>query len=269
MKAKHIITTCGVILGGLAVTGSASAVVTYEGSSDVQFTFTPVLSLSLSGEGFVITDPEPGATSLTPGIEGISNAVVANIASNSSAGYILNASVGNSTYNTTDLTAANGRFAMIGSGTTALTSGTWGYTLDNGATYGALALYSGVPTTIAESSNPTGSVTMKLGAYAASDQLPGAYNNVVNFAVVSKVAARTVTTMAGTNVVSVALGGGGATGSFNEGDTVAITGVCETGKSFVGWSKSADFGTIANPAASSTNYTVGGGDVVLTAYCSE
>lgn len=262
MKAKHIITTCGVILGGLAVAQGASAVVTYQGSSDIQFTFNPVLSLSLSQDDFVISD-------LAPGTQALSNEVTATVASNNPAGYTLKASVGNSTYTSTDLTSSTSPygFAMINSGNS-LTKGTWGYTLDNGTSYGALALYNASEsTTISTSSDPSGSVNMKIGAYAGDNQLPGTYNNVVNFSVVSNVAAHTVSVTAGANVASVALGGGSTSGSYNEGDTVAITAVCETGKTFANWSKSFDFGTIANDTAASTNYTVGNGDVTLTAYC--
>ncbi|MBR3324071.1 hypothetical protein IKG24_00835 [Candidatus Saccharibacteria bacterium] len=260
MKAKHIITTCGVILGGLAVAQGASAVVTYQGSSDVQFTFNPVLSLTLSGGNFVISD-------LAPGTKALSNAVTASVASNSSAGYILKASVGNGTYSSTDLTSSDSRFAMISSGTS-LAKGTWGYTLNDGTSYGALALYNASDsTTLATSSDPSGSVVMKIGAYAKDDQLPGTYNNVVNFSVVSQVAAHTVSLMPGANVASVALGGGGTSRSYNEGDTVTISATCSSGKTFSNWGKSFDFGVIANESAASTSYTVGNGDVTLTAYC--
>ena len=265
MKAKHIITTCGVILGGLAVAGNASAIVTYRGSSDVQFTFNPVLSLTLSGDGFVISD-------LTPGTSGLSNAVVASVTSNSSAGYILKASVGNSTYANTDLSLASStsRFAMMSSTASALPQGTWGYTIDNGATYSPLALYTATDiTTIESSAADSGSVSMKIGAYANNDQAPGTYNNVVNFSVVSGMAAHTIGVAAGTNVSAVSIGASATQGSYNEGDEVPVTATCVSGKTFVNWAKSADFGAFGDASSASTTYTVGNGDVTWTAYCSE
>ena len=80
-------------------------------------------------------------------------------------------------------------------------------------------------------------------------------------------AAHTVTLAKGTNVSTVVLGSSGTTNSYNEGDTVNISATCASGKSFAGWNKSSDFGTIANSTVASTTYTVGGGDVTLTAYC--
>lgn len=265
MKAKHIITTCGVILGGLAVAGSASAVVTYKGSSDVQFTFSPMLSLELSGDGFNIDD-------LVPGGSRISNAVDVTVASNSSSGYILTATVGNSTtFSNTDLTSSNSRIAMIGASDTALSAGKWGYTINDGTTYGALALYSAITPTTIKTSTASGSevTSVKIGAYADSQQLPGEYNNVVNFAVVSAPAGRTITLLKNndTAVSSVAINSGGTIGSYSEGDILNISATCATGYTFSNWSKSADFGTIASDTSATTTYTVGNGDVSITANC--
>ena len=254
MKAKHIFTMCGVVLGGLAMVQSASAIVTYKGSSEVQFTFNPVLSLSLSDTGFSISG-------LAPGMQSLSNEIVATVISNSTAGYVLKASVGNSTYNNTDLTSANDKIVMMGSGTT-LTKGTWGYTIDNGSNYGALALYTATDaTTLATSSSDGGSVHMRIGAYADDNQSPGAYNNVVNFSVVSGIAAHTVTLVGGT------LNGGATSGSYNEGDTVTITAACTSVDAFGGWSLSPDFGMITDRTSATTTYTVGNGDVTLNANC--
>ena len=267
MKAKRIlITTCGIILSGLVVATGASAV-TFEGSSDVQFTFNPVLSLSLSADGFLIDN-------LVPGASGISNEVTATVSSNGSAGYILSATVGDSTtYTTTDLkNATNNTIAMISSGTS-LTSGTWGYTLNNGTDYGALALYTGTGTVLRETSGSGETTTaMKIGAYAATSQATGEYRNVVNFSVVSKIAAHTVTLTAGAHTATVSINGGAASstsasGSYEAGDTVTIAATCDSSYTFTGWGIDHDYGSIANPANASTTYTVGGGSVNLTAYC--
>ena len=257
MKVKHIITTCGIIIGGLAMTGGASAIVTYKDSADVQFTFSSTLSMSLSTGGFVISD-------LTPGTSDISNGVTATVSTNSPGGYLLSATVGNTTYNTTDLVSTSGqRFAMMGSGT-ALTGGTWGYTLDDGTTYGAL---SNITPTVLKTVNTAvedSTTEVKIGAYATSEQRSGIYSNVVNFAVVGNVATRNITVAAGSNVASVTPSGAG---SYGEGTEVDISATCSSGFTFSNWAKSNDYGTIANPTTASTTYTVGAGNTTLTAYC--
>ena len=108
--------------------------------------------------------------------------------------------------------------------------------------------------------------TMKIGAYATSEQRSGTYNNVVNFSVVSNVATHTVEVAAGSNVASVTQSG---TSPYNyaEGAEVDITATCNSGFTFANWAKSADYGVIANPNAASTTYTVGAGNTILTAYC--
>ena len=176
---------CGVLLGGLLLSTNANATVTYRDSASVQFTFAPMLSVSLSADGFTIND-------LVPGTSSISNAVTATVITNSNHGYQLSATVGNSTYTSSDLVSSTGnkRFSMISSGTS-LTSGTWGYTLDSGTTYGGLNTY--IPTVLKTTAGPTGDLgdatPMQIGAYAASDQKPDVYNNVVNFVVLSNVEA--------------------------------------------------------------------------------
>ena len=281
MKVKHIITTCGVILGGLIVPQGASATLTYQTSSDVQFTFNSMLSLALTGDEFLIDE-------LSPGVEGKSNAVEATVSTNSSAGYQLSATVGNSaTYTNSDLkgpTVGSGtaKFEMISSGTV-LTSGKWGYTINNGSTYGALALYTATTGTILNKTTDqsgtaaTGyaggaTTTMKIGAEAASNQTPGTYRNVINFAAVSNVATHNVALALGDHVATVKLGSGSASssnvnGDYGEGNTVAIEATCASGYDFSGWGISNDYGTIANSSLASTSYTVGGGDVTITAYC--
>ena len=266
MKVKHIITTCGIILGGLAVTNGANAIVTYKDGEDVQFSFAPVLSMSLSADGFTIDN-------LAPGTSGVSNAVTATVSTNSAAGYQLSATVGNSTYASTDLISSTGtgNFRMISSGTS-LTSGTWGYTLDSGATYKALSITT--PTVLNKTSDAAGtaassayaggtSTAVKIGAYAATDQRSGTYNNVVNFAVVPNIAAHTVAVAAGAGVSSVTP----AAASYVEGDQISIGATCASGYTFSNWANSTSYGTITDPGAASTTFTVGAGDTTLTAYC--
>lgn len=268
MKVKHIITTGGIILGGLAAVQGASAVVKYTGSSEVQFTFAPTLSLALTGDDFQIDE-------LFPGNSSISNEVTATVTTNSAAGYELSATVGNdTTYNSTALMTVGGDTIAMVSGN-ALTSGTWGYTLDNGTTYGALSRSTDtilnkttdISGTAATGYTGTSSTSMKIGAYAASDQVPGVYNNIVNFKVVSNVATHTVTLAAGTNVASVVLGESGTSGNYAEGNSVGIAAICDSGYVFTGWGISRDYGSIANIALASTTYVVGPGNVTITAYC--
>lgn len=260
MKVKHIITTaCGVILGGLAVAQGASAVVTYAGESEVQFTFAPTLSVGVSGD-FTIAD-------LAPGSAANSNTVVVTVTTNSASGYTLSATVGNSgSYNTTDLVGPSGSaFSMIGASATTLSSGEWGYTL-NGIVYDELS--TSVPKVIKQTSSSSGSSTtnVQIGASAALGQAPGTYANIINFAATSNVSAYTVTVIAGSNVASVTPATASA---YDSGASVPITATCASGYTFGGWSASGTYGTIANPTAASTTYTVGGGDVTLTAVCTE
>ncbi|MBR3252964.1 hypothetical protein IKF84_02735 [Candidatus Saccharibacteria bacterium] len=169
--------------GGLLVVNPTNAIVTYKDSADVQFTFAPMLSMGLSADGFTIDN-------LSPGTSSVSNTVTATVTTNSVYGYQLLATVGNSTYTSTDLVPSTGtaRFAMIGSGTE-LAPGTWGYTLDGGTTYGALSTTT--PVIIKSNSTTTGdygeSTSIQIGAYASSDQRPSAYSNVVNFMLVANI----------------------------------------------------------------------------------
>lgn len=272
MKVKHIITTFGIILCGVAATQGAGAILKYVDSSDVQFNFGSMLGLTLTGDRFEIND-------LTPNNSKISNPVTATVSTNSSAGYKLSATVGNgTTYTSTSLVGSvSGTIAMMGSGTS-LASGTWGYTLNGSATtptYGALDTE--VPRVLNETTNAAGApatgyaggstTTMHIGAYAAAAQAPGEYRNVVNFEVVANVVMRTVTLSAGSNVASVTLNSSGTSGSYAEGSNLSITATCDTGYTFNNWSKSDDYGNIANANLASTTFTVGASDTTITAYC--
>jgi len=268
MKAKHAITTCGAILGGLLIAEGAHATVSYVTSSNVQFTFEPTLSLTLSADDFLIDG-------LMPGTSDVSNEVTATVSTNSSAGYSLSATVGNATYTSTNLVADYGVFSMIAASANSLSAGTWGLTLDGGTTYGALDTTT--PIVLNKTIDRTGtaatgyggtlSTAMKIGAYADTTQNPGSYRNVVNFQVLSNIPIRLVTLATSANVNSVVLGTSGTSDSYSEGDTVNIAATCASGYNFSGWSKSGDFGTIADPSAANTTYTVGANDVTITAHC--
>lgn len=275
MKVKHIITGFGIILGGLVAVNGASAVVTYRSKSDVQFTFSSMLSLTVDDD-FVIS-------SLMPGQSDKSNQVTATVATNNSAGYELSATVGNSTtYDTTALTGTVGSthptISMISG--SSLTSGTWGLTLDNGITYKALSRSADTilnKTTDKSGTGATGyeggaTTNMKIGAYAAANQAPTEYRNVINFKLVSNVLTHTITLAPGDNVATVTLGSGSASSTstsntYGEGDSVAIAATCASGYTFTGWSLEDDFGTITSLTTNPTTYTVGLGNATIRAYC--
>ncbi|MBQ6410284.1 hypothetical protein IJI18_03510 [Candidatus Saccharibacteria bacterium] len=292
MKVKHFITTCGILMGGLATAQGASAVITYEKSSDVQFTFDPVLSLTLTGQPTGFSYPGYLISNLAPGNTAVSNTVNVKVDSTSSAGWRLAASVGGTSketpatsYSGTDLTLSGGgdSFAMIASGTSSLSAGKWGYTLDGGTTYMDLpdstgtaktinmtADYAGNPASASYAGDTSGDGTdTQIGAYAKTTQVSGSYKNVVNFAATANIPARQVTVAAGTNVASVSLDGSTTTltKTVAEGDTVDIEATCSGDNIFAGWGLSADFGSFASKTSASTTYTVGRGEVTITAYC--
>ena len=195
MKAKHIITTtCGIILGGIFVAQNAGATVTYQGSSDLQFTWgAGSLDVSLSSNSFVISD-------LAPGTSKNSNEVVATVTTNNATGYTLSATVGNSSNNSTELrrngTDTANKFLMTSDNASSLTSGTWGcrYKVDssNYGNYRALSTSGGVVVnktvdnigTAATGYAGTSNTTLQVGANAASNQSSGEYTNAMNFQVV-------------------------------------------------------------------------------------
>lgn len=257
MKAKHIITTCGIILGGLAVAQSASAVVTYRDSTDVQFTFAPMLSLTLAG---VSTSTDLIITNLAPGTTGISDPVTANVVTNNSAGYILSATVGGGR---TELAGTAGTISMIDSSDSSLSSGTWGLTMDNGNTYKALSTSAGI--TLAQSDGPTGGATpVRIGAYAANDQAAGVYTNSINFLVTPKVATYTITAATGTGAATATIGGA-ATTTLMPGSSAALAATCTSG-TFNRWDISG-VGSVASETTASTTFTAGNGPATVTAYC--
>lgn len=290
MKVKHIITTFGIILGGLLIARGANAVVTYRASSDVQFTWGGSLSLTLESDdedhdGFVIT-------SVAPGLSRMSNGVTATVGTNNPTGYTLSATVGGedsdgNTYSTADLydSVNNTTIAMIGDSATALSLGTWGYTLNGTATtptYGALSTTTAKILNQTQDSSGTAAsedyvggdaIKMNIGAYPATDQTPGTYKNVIYFTLTANAVPRTVTVELGDGVTSVTLGKETDTkavsGDYSQNDTVAIAATCDTanGYTFNNWYNPTDYGTIADINAASTTFAVGAGDATLTAYC--
>ena len=185
-------------MGGIFVAQNAGATVTYQGSSDLQFTWgAGSLEVSLSSNNFVISD-------LAPGTSKNSNEIVATVTTNNATGYTLSATVGNSSNNSTELrrngTDTANKFLMTSDNASSLTSGTWGcrYKVDssNYGNYRALSTSDGTNNgvvvnktvdnigTAATGYAGTSNTTLQVGANAASNQSSGEYTNVVNFKVV-------------------------------------------------------------------------------------
>ena len=308
MKVKHITTFLGIILGGIIFTHGANAAVTFEGHSDVQFTFKPTMRLTLSDTSSDCPSPyEPNSTfcieNLAPGNQGVSNTITVNVSTNSSVGYTLSATAGGPSVDTLTTFTSNNlelpgstpgtladTFDMITAGATALSAGKWGYTLDGGTTYGYLPYVNdatATPTILnktidAANTGDTGytgtpNTDIQIGAYADATQLSGAYKNVVNFTAVVNIGMRTVTLAKNSSDVATveinSVDGTAITpvtsGSWAEGQVLGITATCASGKNFLGWAKSYDFGQLADMDSATTTYAIGGGDITLTAYCGE
>ncbi|MBR0488264.1 hypothetical protein IJJ39_01145 [Candidatus Saccharibacteria bacterium] len=178
-----------VILGITLVAIGATAVGTGVGALEYKsntipltFQFDTTMTVSLSGSSLVIDE-------LSPNTAKNSNTVDVTVVTNDVTGYTLKATTGDASNTTTNLVAENGTFGMIGSGENALSVGKWGYTIDGGTTFGALALYTATPTTVNASNAPTDATTGKtafqIGAYASPSQAAGDYTNVVNFIAVA------------------------------------------------------------------------------------
>jgi len=305
MKVKHIITTCGFLLSGAVfVSGfsaNANATVTMEGHSDVQFTFGNTLTLALTDTSTACPSPYYNPTfcieNLVPNTSALSNTITATVATNNATGYTLSATVGGTaldgttTYSTTDLesTSVSGaKFTMIDdTSSTSLVAGEWGFTLNGSAATPAYMTLStsnskvinatiDMAGTAATGYGGTSNTAMQIGAYADNLQAPGAYKNVINFAALANVLTRTVTVAgydANTTAYSITSVDGTAitpvtTGSWADGQVLGITATCASGNNFLGWASSNDFGKVADMNTATTTYTVGGGNITLTAYCS-
>ena len=173
----------------VALAFPASAI-TYETGTNVQFTFNPALSLSVSGD-LLISD-------LSPNTASDSNIITVNIKTNNISGYNLYATTGNTTYDTTELTnttfAASSapKFASLNTTDSIDTlsnfsPNTWGYSYSNNdgttwTSYSGLPLYTNAGTVISSSTAAAENTTkFKIAASAAATQTAGDYQNVVNF----------------------------------------------------------------------------------------
>lgn len=170
----------------------------YQTPVNVSFTFNPTISISMSND---LTIPN-----LAPGTISDSNEINVNVSTNNVYGYNLYATVGNNTYDNTNLTDANNNtnytFTAI-SPTANLPSldieNTWGYSysLDNGSTwsnYNGLALYSSdTPTRLNKTTEPSSdTINFKIAAKSSPTQASGEYSNVINFTAITKLAPLTL-----------------------------------------------------------------------------
>ena len=197
---KIIILPCFlVILFGL-IANNAFAV-TYQIPVDVSFTFNSTATLSISGD-LVIEN-------LTPGNSSDSNIITISASSNNIVGYDIEATVGDSTNNYTDLRISSSDstnvFTSLSSNVSALNSFSndkWGYSYstDNGTTwvsgntgstntgYNGLPLYTSTGVKLADTSAAGSStIKFKIGAKASSSKVSGDYTNIINFILTSKV----------------------------------------------------------------------------------
>lgn len=183
MKIKRLIPL--MILGALMTTPVFA--LTSESSSDVEFTFQPVLSLSFSESSLSIGD-------LYPGTFGQSNYIDVVVNTNSISGYTLSAAVGDgSTYLNTNLinNSTVTTFTSLATNAAVETfenNNTWGYTIDAGETYSGLPYYGETNWKIlGQTEDNEGNKSFQFGIAAkASDSMSsGEYKNVIQFRVIA------------------------------------------------------------------------------------
>lgn len=193
----HVLYTVVILLSlvGIFNVNDISAL-SYSRDINVSFTFNPTLSINLSSSDLIISN-------LTPGTISESNEITISVATNNAYGYGLYASVGNKTYNNTNLNhsdnagifssvAANAYIDSLG------TDNTWGYTysLNNGTSwipYNGLPLYNNSQNKITMNTEPAQeTVGFKIAARAGEAQPSGVYNNVINFAAIATISPTTL-----------------------------------------------------------------------------
>ena len=182
----------------LCHSGVVSAL-TYQTSQDVEFTFNPTISVSLSSNDLIID-------SLTPNSSSDSNIITVSVSTNTGYGYYMSATAGTSTGDTnlTSTTNSGNVFTNLSSNAATLAAfpdDRWGYSYstDDGSTwisgsqgstssgYNGLPLdnddsgATGVILASTDSFSNSGSVKFKIGAKASATQATGTYTNTVNF----------------------------------------------------------------------------------------
>lgn len=174
----------------------------YQSAQDVSFTFSSTIGVTVSSNNLTIG-------SLVPGNYSDSNIITVTATSNAVGGYQLNSTVGNTTYNYTDLRISSSDtshvFNSLGSSSASslanLGDSKWGYSYstDSGSTwrsgdigiaspnpYGGYTSTSSTITHVNTTSPGSSSIQYKIGAKTSATQAAGTYQNVVNFAITAK-----------------------------------------------------------------------------------
>ena len=176
-----------------------TSALTYQTTTDVEFTINPSINVSLSSNNLLISD-------LTPGTSSDSNIITVNVSTNAGYGYYLAATAGTSTGNTNLVNTNDSSrvFTNLSSNKASLSNfsdNTWGYSYstDNGTSWisgnndAATAGYNGLPLdnndngatgiqlASTDSYVSTNSIKFKIGAKASTTQSGGTYTNTVNF----------------------------------------------------------------------------------------
>ena len=191
-RVKYVLLAVMLILAGVGFTGELTMALSEQSEAELEFTFAPSLTLQVSDSDIIIDN-------LMPGTSGLSNTVDVTVTTNAIYGYVLSATTGNTTYPTRNLVRDNNNYLgsiVVGATTSTLTNDTWGYTLDNGATFSGLPLYTDASVQLNSSFGPvdaiTGKTSFAIGAKASTNKASGNYNNVVNFTAVAKAALPTM-----------------------------------------------------------------------------
>ena len=166
-----------------------SSALSYQDSVDVEFTFNPSISVTVSGD-LVIENLAPGSSS-------DSNIIDVSVATNNISGYVLTATAGNTSHANTDLTKSGieNKFSSVATNadlSSITTDNTWGYSFSNNAG-SSWTNYSGLPLYTAETgkelvsvdTNTVTPIKFKIAAKASTNQPAGTYTNVINFIAVA------------------------------------------------------------------------------------
>ena len=244
-------------LGGILISPHSFAL-SYQDSVDVEFTFNPSISVTVSGD-LVIENLAPGSSS-------DSNIIDVSVATNNISGYVLTATAGNTSHANTDLTKSGieNKFSSVATNadlSSIITDNTWGYSFSNNAG-SSWTNYSGLPLYTAETgkelvsvdTNTVTPIKFKIAAKASTNQPAGTYTNVINFIAVANPEPELgpVGCTAGKicyqpNALS------GVVGTMGEQDatdgnttTLFASNFSRTGYGFAGWSDVYDYDTNAN-----------------------
>lgn len=202
MKRHAFLVLCLVVFAGV-VFGNNVFAEEYQSSQDISFSFTPTIGATVSSDDLTIG-------SLAPGSYSESNIITVTATSNAVGGYQLNSTIGNTTYNYTDLRISSSDtshiFSNLGSSSASslvnLGNSKWGYsysTSNSGSAwrsgdvdiaspnpYGGYTDTSTVVTHANEYSPGSSLIRYKIAASASPTQAAGTYQNVVNFIAIAK-----------------------------------------------------------------------------------